>query len=222
MKRFFLAAILSLAVIRICFCAEIIKCSTDYCAMGIIADECNNTCIKGCATFSDLLPNSYGIVKNTTRKLEWTCPDSNNPTGAITCKCVDESYTYSCGQGYYGSATSDSTGCIACPSNATCNGGNGSTFLCNGGYYKSGTGCIACPSNATCNGGDSSTFSCNGGYYKSGAACANCAANTGHPSATSLAGAAMINGCYLPAGTTGNDTSGSFAYTSNCFYKIGL
>lgn len=63
-----------------------------------------------------------------------------------TCKTITD---YRCASGYYGTATSGSTGCTVCPSNATCSGGNNSTFKCNKGYYKNGSGCTQCASPAT-------------------------------------------------------------------------
>lgn len=32
-------------------------------------------------------------------------------------------------------------------------------------------------------------------------------------------GATSISECYIPAGTTGRDASGTFTYTSNCYWK---
>lgn len=60
--------------------------------------------------------------------------------------CSSSSVCTTCNSGYYLS----SGGCVACPSNATCNGA--SAFTCNSGYKKSGAACIkdttvsSCPS----------------------------------------------------------------------------
>ncbi|MCM1294380.1 MAG: hypothetical protein NC311_02360 [Muribaculaceae bacterium] len=109
--------------------------------------------------------------------------------GLVTCTCSPGSVTYKCASGYYGTATSARAGCTVCPSNATCGGGNGSTFSCNAGYYKNGT------------------------------ACTKCSTATGHNSATSAAGVTAITGCYIPSGTTFSDSTGSGKYTSNCYYS---
>ena len=53
-----------------------------------------------------------------------------NPVGTSCSSCT----TYRCNSGYYGTARSASSGCTKCPSNATCAGGNGSTFVCAKGY----------------------------------------------------------------------------------------
>lgn len=58
------------------------------------------------------------------------------------CDCA-ATETYTCASGYYGKATSSTTGCTKCPSNATCSGGT--TFSCNKGYYKNGSLCSRCP-----------------------------------------------------------------------------
>ncbi len=73
--------------------------------------------------------------------------------GRSVCSGYTQYYKYyRCANGYYGSPDSTSSGCAACPANATCTAGSNSTFLCNKGYYKSGSGCVACPSGATTSG----------------------------------------------------------------------
>ncbi|MBP3340379.1 MAG: hypothetical protein J6L47_01800 [Alphaproteobacteria bacterium] len=108
---------------------------------------------------------------------------------------LEVSYTrYYCASGYYGTATGCSSGCTACPSNATCAGGNGSTFVCNTGYYKSGSSCARCPQH-----------SASGNY------------------GSSSSGATSSTRCYISAGTTWtfNDTkgSGSEKFPSTCYYS---
>lgn len=65
--------------------------------------------------------------------------------GTVTCTCKRGTTTYKCASGYYGTATSASAGCTACPENAACSGGNNSTFMCLAGYYKNGWTCSQCP-----------------------------------------------------------------------------
>ncbi|MBQ7127609.1 MAG: hypothetical protein IJO18_01345 [Alphaproteobacteria bacterium] len=48
--------------------------------------------------------------------------------------------------------------------------------------------------------------------------CITCASGTGNDDATSGYGAATPNWCYLPSGTMGNDDTGGYKYTSNCYY----
>ncbi|MBQ8367557.1 MAG: hypothetical protein IJX43_00635 [Alphaproteobacteria bacterium] len=111
-----------------------------------------------------------------------------------SCTLYLEDTDYSCAPGYYGTATGCDTGCTACPSNATCSGGNYSTFVCNGGYYKSGSSCVRCPQH-----------SASGNY------------------GSSSSGAISNTSCYIGAGTTWtfNDTkgSGSEKFPSTCYYS---
>lgn len=107
-----------------------------------------------------------------------------NPTGTSCAACT----TYRCNAGYYGTATSGSGGCTVCPANASCSGGNGSTFICNQGYYKSGSACARCPAS--------------GGVYGT----------------TKSTGATSITACYIPSGTAFTDTGGSGSYTGDCYY----
>ncbi|MBN1281481.1 MAG: hypothetical protein JW985_00740 [Alphaproteobacteria bacterium] len=166
------------------------------------------------------------------------------PSGS---SCLSCPIIYFCAFGYYGTATSSYTGCVACPANATCSGEaiNPSTFTCNSGYYKSSsTACSPCPSNATCTTGtivcnsgyylsSSTTCSpcpsnatcttgsvvCNAGYYYNGSNCVSCVLATGNSNATSSSGSTSITGCYLSAGKTGSNTKGSYIIdTGTCNY----
>lgn len=125
---------------------------------------------------------------------------------AAVCLCFINSVAF-------GACTPVNESCSACPV----------TYSCNSGYYGTAVsasfGCTACPAFATCAGGNGSTFSCNAGYFKDGAGCASCATATGNNSATSAAGAAAITDCYLPKGTTGSDSTGSYAIDAgDCYY----
>ena len=89
--------------------------------------------------------NAFGLTGNLvipdTGSLNVQC----TPSGTSCSRCT----TYKCDSGYYGTATSASAGCTVCPSNATCAGGNDSTFVCSRGYYKDGDKCTKCPSPGT-------------------------------------------------------------------------
>ncbi|MBD5389387.1 hypothetical protein HDR63_03995 [bacterium] len=68
----------------------------------------------------------------------------------------------------------------------------------------------------------STSYRCAAGYY--GAAttntvptCTRCPTVDG-VTGTSADGATSQSGCYIPSGTTGNDTTGSFTYTANSYY----
>lgn len=86
------------------------------------------------------------------------------------CLCaLNDISTYKCARGYYGTATSPSTGCTKCPTGATCPGGNNSTFICPSSTLKTQDACNACPQYATCNGG--TNFDCKSDFIKSGNTC---------------------------------------------------
>lgn len=48
--------------------------------------------------------------------------------------------------------------------------------------------------------------------------CKTCASGTGHSAATSPYASSNPKYCYLPAGTTDSDDTGTYKYTSNCYY----
>lgn len=89
---------------------------------------------------------------------------------------------------------------------------------CNSGYYSTGgneseCSCLKCPvANSTCY--NANSFSCNAGYYKNGNACTLCP-----DGGTSASGATSITSCYIRSGTTGSDSTGTYTYTSNCYYS---
>ena len=74
---------------------------------------------------------------------------------------------------------------------------------------------------ATCNCGicDKTTqYRCAAGYYgittNGSSGCTRCP-NSG----SSVAGSTVITSCYLPSGTTGSDSSGTYTYTADCYYS---
>lgn len=154
------------------------------------------------------------------------CTDVTNAAGnagytySITCgSACDTSKQYKCASGYYGTANTAGTGgCTKCPANATCAGGNGSTFICNSGYYKNGSACTACPANATCESG-STKFTCNQSYYVDGNKCTHCpqVGMTGGPSSS-----VAITGCFIyDVGDSKRwyDDTGMFSVGGHCFYS---
>lgn len=103
------------------------------CTANSICLQCKNT-----------TTTSNGVTTTTPQNIATYCIGST-----AYARCDTGITTYQCASGYYGTATSGSAGCTICPSNATCSGGNNSTFVCNKGYYKNGTSCTACPSSGT-------------------------------------------------------------------------
>lgn len=154
--------------------------------MGTTYYNCSVTACKSC---TDRKPyffnNNYGVKVTETSEYRTNCPSHSNDLA--TCECVKK-YSYSCTSGYYGTATSESAGCTKCPSNATCAGGNLSTFVCAKGYYKNGSACTACPS-------------------------LNGVAGT-----TTSTGATSITSCYIRSSSSFSDVSGSWRYSDDCYY----
>lgn len=114
-----------------------------------------------------------------------------SPNCVANCLCAKEPTTYSCdcNTGYYAN--------------------NQGTMLCD---------CLGkCPANSTCS--SATSFSCNKGYYKNGSVCTRCPSSGGTYGTTASSGATSVTSCYLPSGTTGSDSSGSFTYTGNCYYS---
>ena len=71
---------------------------------------------------------------------------------------------------------------------------------------------------ATCVCTKRTQYRCAAGYYGTSSngtsGCTRCPSN-----GSSTAGATAITSCYLPSGTTGSDSTGSYTYTSNCYYS---
>ena len=72
---------------------------------------------------------------------------------------------------------------------------------------------VATCNTATCECTKSVEFRCVAGYWGSGSTCSACPAP-----GTSSTGTTTLQGCYIPAGTTGSDSTGTYKYTSNCYY----
>ena len=121
--------------------------------------RCTNTTF--CTSCKTSTRTANGVTTTTTRSMTSTCSSSCH----VTPSCNITSTTYKCASGYYGTATSAFAGCTKCPNNATCAGGNGSTFVCNSGTYKTSSGCASCPWPGTSAAGSTSISSC---YIRSG------------------------------------------------------
>lgn len=180
--------------------------SVGSCTGGYSALCTDRTFCSSCSGTGTLI-NSYGIAVTGRRSIQTSCVGN-----IITPTCeVTNVTSYECAVGYYGTATSQTSGCTRCPANATCSGGNGSTFACKAGYQKNdaGTGCEKTPP---------LVVSCSAGQYMDTSQllkrCKDC------PSpGTSADNAVGITSCYIPSGYTGSDGTGSYKYAANCYYK---
>lgn len=186
----------------------------------------DSSCSYICSLCTDRtgVANTYGIEKTDIRLVSASCTDSTY----YSCTCNTTETTYACAAGYYGTATSSSAGCTACPDNATCAGGNGSTFICNSGYVKlnsNPTVCTKCPDNATCIGG---VMACDAGFYLHGDTCEQCPlyvkpgeGGTADYLVTgnSPQGSTSITDCYITSGTAFSDETGVGTYGGDCYYE---
>ena len=144
-----------------------ISTGLNCCNMGLCPISCssvsydsrctNNTFCTSCKSSTR---TANGVTTTTTRSMTSTCSNCH-----VTPSCKIISTTYKCASGYYGTATSAFAGCTKCPAYATCAGGNGSTYVCNSGTYKTSSGCASCPWPGTSAAGSTSISSC---YIRSG------------------------------------------------------
>lgn len=62
-------------------------------------------------------------------------------------------------------------------------------------------------------------YRCNPGYYGSGTTCDRCPPSGAIFGTTAGPGATQIIECYLPTGTEFNDSTGSGAFSNDCYYQ---
>ena len=139
-------------------CCSMGMCPISCGASTTYDSRCTNTTF--CTSCKTSTRTANGITTTTNRNMTATCSNCH-----VTPSCKITSTTYKCASGYYGTATSAFAGCTKCPTNATCAGGNGSTYVCNSGTYKTSSGCASCPWPGTSAAGSTSISSC---YIRSG------------------------------------------------------
>ncbi|MBQ8293850.1 MAG: hypothetical protein IJX89_00490 [Alphaproteobacteria bacterium] len=61
-------------------------------------------------------------------------------------------------------------------------------------------------------------YQCRAGYYGDGTTCTRCP-SSGGVYGTSAAGSTAITSCYIPANSSMSDTTGTYTFTSNCYYS---
>ena len=163
MQKILLGTIISLFMPISSYAA--LNCCTQDCGIGsgsTFSASCTNTSVCNCKNSTT---TSNGVTTTTSREIYLWCEGDTKYA-----RCDSSLPSYTCAADYYGTATSASSGCTACPANATCAGGNGSTFVCKAGYYKDGTSCKACESGATSPAGSTSHTAC---CYPSGSSFSN-------------------------------------------------
>ncbi|MDR1338124.1 MAG: hypothetical protein LBJ73_03815 [Rickettsiales bacterium] len=69
-----------------------------------------------------------------------------------------------------------------------------------------------------------SDYRCAAGYYGRStnglSGCESCKTATGNDNATSASGSIVIGNCYMPAGATNEDDTGTIEYIGNCYYSV--
>lgn len=158
---------------------------------GATADSsCTNICTSSVCPRGTSATLPTGYTGKVTIAVITQC----NGASSYSCSCgMSTTSSLSCATGYYGT-----------PSYT---------------YYNGDAfgGCVKCPANtATCSG---TTFTCAKGYYKNGFSCTRCPSSGGVYGTTASTGATSITQCYIPSGTSMSDGTGTYTYTSNCYYS---
>lgn len=167
----------------------------------------------------------------------------SNNDGTFSCVCGVKSGTLTCASGYTGTASyrysnglNNFTGCTK---NGGSSGGDcdGTCTNCTStlwtdyatGYQNKTT---ATCNTVTCKCTKSTDYRCAAGYYKSGvirclgsidgsASCSGCSRcpPSGGIYGSSAPGSTAITACYIPTDTSMSDSTGTYTYTSNCYYS---
>ena len=182
-------------------------CILNYCT----ADATQVTWPTSCATTESLgcidTEGSSGDLIPVGGKKEYksckTCP-SGFTRKALTANVSDKCGTltwYTCG--------------MEC--DGTCDNCYSTTWI--RGLYNIESRTVATCNTQTCVCTKKTERRCSAGYYGTVGALVNSSSCTQCPSpGTSAAGATSQSDCYIPAGTTGSDSTGTYKYTSNCYY----
>lgn len=160
------------------------------CSMAQADSSCADICTTSVCPRGQSAKLPAGYTGSVTIGVQTQCNDTNS----YSCKCgMSTASKLSCASGYYGTPQ----------------------YV----YYRGDafSGCVKCPANtATCSG---TTFTCARGYYKDGNKCTRCPSSDGVYGTTALSGATSITQCYIPSGSQMSDNTGTYTYTSNCYYS---
>lgn len=174
-------------------------------ADGKTYSDCNSLCMAYQKVIIDNTtgePNEYGVYVYNVYTYDEICGtwDPGTQFGKLGQCFLVSNERYKCGLGYYGNATSATSGCTKCPANATCT--NGTSFNCNSGYYKSGLSCAKCPDPET-GPNDEKNWTV-GSSSMVGSTGGSMAGNTG---------ATNIGQCYLTNSSVVTDNTGTYEIT---------
>lgn len=179
-------------------------CITAAFASKAIGGTCSSSGLA-CMTDNDCLPYEQ-------------CIGSGGGGGNTTCTNTSQCY-----DGFYCKFTTGSTGiCTPYPDcSSGCPNCDTTTWTAHSDGYQKRT--VATCNTTYCICSKNTEYRCATGYYGTStngiSGCTRCPSSGGVYGITASSGAKSITECYLPAGTTGSDNTGSFTYTGNCYYK---
>ena len=183
-------------------------CMLNYCSYNTTQmtspQNCATTESLGCLSDGDSSGGNFPVLNN---NLEYksckTCPSGYTRT-ARTVDTGDE-----CGTLTWYTCVKECDG--------TCDNCFSTTWT--KGVYNVESRTVATCNTQTCVCTKKTERRCSAGYYGTVGALVNSSSCTQCPSpGTSSAGATSQSDCYIPAGTTGSDSTGTYKYTSNCYY----
>lgn len=194
------------------------------CIMAIKSNICNAAVQCGMEVYSQ--PSGYAISPldvadncTSTEQIYFCDQNSMRCDGVTRCTtCTSSGWTFS----YY--TYVDGSVCANIPITQCCKvrpgatTGSWTTVGQNRAYQYRQTKDYKCDGTYT----TTNEYRCAAGYYGNakGTSVYNLTGCNQCPSGgTSAAGATVITGCYLPSGTTGSDSTGTYTYTSNCYYS---
>lgn len=186
---------------------------------------CNTICNIGVCPSSA----SVSVPTGYTGKVQRGVVLTKNGNGTFSCSCGMTGGTLKCASGYTGTPTypyvngrDQFTGC-SIPCDGTCDNCESTDWIqnSNGGESRTNATC----NTSTCKCSKRIETRCSTGYYGSGMSIVGSTPCTKCPSSGGIAGSSIagsnkkITDCYIPANTSMTDGTGTYTYTSNCYYS---
>lgn len=190
--------------------ADALTLTCSDCNLDYMPSECESMCHSASLAMGPCIANSitgektcpapntdYGVYVYETQTYVETCGKDQGSGLILMGSChVETEEHYICGRGYYGTATSATTGCKKCRDPNACSGGNDTTDTsCYSGWYRIGGKCVRCPLPET---GPT---------------------DEGNYMLHSDTGATSASGCYLDVTSIVTDKTGQYeVYNDRCYY----